>query len=243
MYCYLYDEFLQDNKRFEKELLQIENRLTDLGIAGKISRLALFRNAQEMIRDEIDKGTQTVVVVGNDDTIRKVVDVLADSGVTFGIIPIGSKNELARLMGIPNGVAACDVLSARRVETIDVGTVNGRRFIIGATITNFRAEVTCEGAYRIFPKNVGELEIQNLSEQWNPCGGYLQTIIRAPSKSKWYSFKKRQGESVLPMQSFTIQSEKPMSLLADGEEITGTRFDIAIEKMVLKVIAGKERFF
>ena len=33
MYCYLYDDFIQENKRFEKELLKIENRLTDLGIA------------------------------------------------------------------------------------------------------------------------------------------------------------------------------------------------------------------
>ena len=44
MYCYVYDEALQD-RRFERELAYIETRLTDLGIAGKIARLALFRDA------------------------------------------------------------------------------------------------------------------------------------------------------------------------------------------------------
>ena len=52
MYFYIYDEFVQ-NKRFEKELLQIENRLTDLGIAGKVARLALFRDVEETVRDEL----------------------------------------------------------------------------------------------------------------------------------------------------------------------------------------------
>ena len=47
MYCYLYDELIHDNKKYEKEVLRIENRLTDLGITGKTSRLALFRNGSQ----------------------------------------------------------------------------------------------------------------------------------------------------------------------------------------------------
>ena len=149
MYCYLYDEYIQENKRYERELLKIENRLTDLGIAGKISRLALFRNAEEMIRDEIERGVETVVVLGNDETVRKVIDVVADCEVVLGIIPIGPGNELARMMGVPEGVAACDILSARRIETIDVGTVNGRRFVTGLSVPDFHAELTCEDRFRI----------------------------------------------------------------------------------------------
>ncbi|MEK7615408.1 MAG: diacylglycerol kinase family protein, partial [Patescibacteria group bacterium] len=172
MYCYLYDEFIQENKRFERELLLIENRLTDLGIAGKISRLALFRNAEEMIRDEIDRGVQTVVVLGNDDTVRKVLDVISESDVVLGVIPFGPKNELARLLGIPQGVAACDVLSARRVEKIDMGTINGRKFITGISVPNFKAELMCnDGSYRIVATSAANLEIQNLAEVANPCDG------------------------------------------------------------------------
>ena len=68
-YYYVYDEFVQDPK-FERDLAQIETRLTDLGISGKIARLALFRDPTELIRDEVRKGAKTIVAVGNDVTFR-----------------------------------------------------------------------------------------------------------------------------------------------------------------------------
>lgn len=245
MYCYLYDEFIQENKRYERELLQIENRLTDLGIAGKISRLALFRNAEEMIRDEIDRGVQTVVVLGNDDTVRKLLDVISESDVVLGIIPIGPKNELARLLGIPSGLAACDVLSARRIEQIDVGTINGRKFITGVQVPNFRAELMCnDGKYRIHPTSQANLEIKNLADVTNPCDGLLEAVIHASVRRGWGPFSKRQQtNSVLPFKFLAIRSDKPIAAFADGEEMQGTRFDIGIEPLTLRVITGKQRAF
>lgn len=245
MYCYLYDEFIQENKRYERDLLQIENRLTDLGIAGKISRLALFRNAEEMIRDEIDHGVKTVVVLGNDDTVRKLLDVISESDVVLGIIPIGPKNELARLLGIPSGIEACDVLSARRIEQMDVGTINGKKFISGVRVPNFRAELMCnDGKYRIVPTSHADLEISNLADVTNPCDGILEATIRADVKTGWGPFSKHQStNSVLPFKFLAIRSEKPIIAFADGEEMEGTRFDIGIEPLVLRVIIGKQRVF
>ena len=247
MYCYIYDEFIQD-KRFERELLKIENRLTDLDIAGKVLRLALFRNAEEMIRDEVRRGVTTVVAVGNDVTVRKVLDAVADSGVTFGVIPLGNENDLAGLLGVPEGVAACDVLSARIVEQIDVGTINGRRFITGVSCPNFNAELSYEGNYRISPKCISELEIRNLCNQEtsdtnsDPCDGYLETIIRVANPSGWFR-RKRIGKSVLPTKNIAIRSDKPLAVFADGEELISTRFDIGIEPNLLKIITGRGRGF
>lgn len=247
MYCYIYDEFIQD-KRYERELVRIENRLTDLDISGKVLRLALFRNAEEMIRDEVRRGVSTVIAVGNDKTVRKVLDAVADSGVTFGMIPLGPDNSLARILGVPNGVAACDVLSARIIESIDIGTVNGRRFISGVSCKNFKAEITCEGKFRIAPKQTGELEIINLCAKEgdkslsDPCDGYLEVILKVAYPRGLFR-RRRIGKSVLPAQNFSIRSEKSMALFADGEEITGTRFDIGVEPNLLRVITGKARLF
>jgi len=245
MYCYLYDEYIQENKRFERELSKIENRLTDLGIAGKVSRLALFRNAEEMIRDEIERGVSTIVAVGNDETVRKVIDVVADSDVVLGIIPIGPHNELARLIGIPEGVDACDVLSARRVERIDLGTVNGRRFVTGLSMPNFHAEITCEDKFRVTAvARQAELEIRNLADVTDPRDGRFEAVIRAAVKKRWWHFGKTQlKESVLPMSSMAIRSDKPISLFVDGEEMQSIRFDIGIEPLMLRVITGKARVF
>jgi diacylglycerol kinase family enzyme len=251
VYYYIYDDFIQD-KRFEKEVQAVENRLTDLGIAGKIARLALFRDAEEMVRDEVGRGgVSTVVVVGNDETVRKVLDVITQSHVVFGLIPLGPKNTLAELLGVPSGVAACDVLSARIIETIDVGTINGRRFMTGVQIPEFSAEISCEERFRVYPQAQGSLEVWNLSSGMtnetatisNPCDGKLEAIIRTKLKSSFWSRKKARAESILPLSSFAIRSKDPITAYADGVEMTGTRFDISVEPMTLRVITGRGRQF
>ena len=88
MYFYIYDSFLHD-KRFERDLAAIETRLTDLGVSGKIGRLTPFVSARGLVRDEARRGAQTVVVVGNDATVAKVVEGLGEEKVTLGIIPVG----------------------------------------------------------------------------------------------------------------------------------------------------------
>ncbi len=251
MYYYIYDDFLGE-KRFEKEVQKVESRLTDLGIAGKIARLALFRNAENMIRDELRKGVETVVVVGNDETVRKVIDIVTESRVVFGIIPVGPKNEIARLLGVPEGVAACDVLSARIIETIDMGSVNGRRFISKLSMPSFSGEITCDDRYRVYPKEDGALEVWNLYEGSandqgavsNPCDGKLEVIIRTKSSSKLKLFgKKRAYESMIPLEAFAVRATDPMVLYADGEKMEATRFDINVEPKVLRAITGRNRRF
>ena len=251
MYLYIYDDYIQ-HKRFEKDLVQIENRLTDLGMEGKIARLALFRDAEEMIRDELRRGVSTVVAVGNDQTVRKVLDVVAEHQVTFGMIPIGTPDVLARVLGIPQGLAACDALSARIVETIDIGTVNGRRFITGVSVPNFRAQITCEGTFRVTPNKAGNLEVRNIAlgtsgtpAPADPRDGKLEAVLKVAIPSGWLGWfgRKRIGTSVVPTHSIAIRSEKPIQVFADGEQMEGTRFDIGIEPLTLKVITGRGRLF
>lgn len=250
MYCYVYDDFVSE-KRHEKELARIEHRLTDLGISGKVIRLALFRNAEEMIRDEITRGATTVVAIGNDDTVRKVIDVVADSGVVFALIPLGPNNTLATALGVPEGLSACDTLSARIVETLDVGTINGKRFVGGVSVPNFRAELMCDdGRYKIVPNRAGLLEILNISTSRlpeaivaNPHDGRLEAVLRVSVPKGWMQFRHETGESVVPFEALAIRSDHPISAFADGEELTGTRFDIGVEPGRFKVVIGRSRQF
>ncbi|MBU0646526.1 hypothetical protein KJ611_03600 [Patescibacteria group bacterium] len=250
MYYYIYDEFIQD-KRYEKELIRIENRLADLGITGKISRLALFRDPTEMIADEVSRGVSTVVAVGNDQTVRKIIDVVADQNVIFGLIPLGTPNNLAKLLGLPEGVPACDILSARSIETIDLGSVNGRRFISGLSVPNFSAEITYDGKFKIEPARPGTLEIRNLAGAEisretlaDPRDGLFETTIRVGLKKGWNFFKKQKyGESLLTSRRLAIRSREPISLIADGEEMIDKRFDIRMNPQPLQVITSRRRMF
>ncbi|OGL66929.1 hypothetical protein A2856_00285 [Candidatus Uhrbacteria bacterium RIFCSPHIGHO2_01_FULL_63_20] len=251
MYSYIYDEFVQSPK-FKKELDTIESRLTDLGMSGKVVRLALFRDPSDIIAGEVSRGLSTVVAVGNDETARRVLDVVAEyPGTTFGYIPLGTPTHLARLLGIPDGVEACDVLSGRIVETIDMGVVNGKRFLAGIASAKFDARITVSG-FRMRATSPGSLQVRNLAVGFvpspelvaDPRDGKLEAVLEVEERRGWNPFRKRRsGRSVLPFTHMEIDGDAPVTIVADGEEMTSDHFDISVEPKMLKVITGRGRMF
>ena len=128
MYLYLYDSFLNSSKH-TKMLARVEMRLTDLGIGGKIARLSPLKNIRELIKDEVKNGVKTVVAVGNDKTVIQIVNDIAEHAVTLGIIPVGKNNKIAAALGISGTDEACPILSARKLEKIDLGKANNTYFL------------------------------------------------------------------------------------------------------------------
>lgn len=80
---------------------------------------------------EIDR----VVLGGGDGTLNGAAAALRATGLPFGIIPLGTANDLARTLGIPSGIeAAARVAAAGRTRRIDLGEVNGVPFFNVASI-------------------------------------------------------------------------------------------------------------
>ncbi len=81
----------------------------------------------------IELGTDfdVIVSVGGDGTINEVINGLPDLNKPLGMIPIGTGNDFARSCCVPLGdvPAAIDVLLAGDIRKLDVGEVNGHRFI------------------------------------------------------------------------------------------------------------------
>lgn len=76
-----------------------------------------------------------VVVGGGDGTLGRMAGILADKGSTLGILPLGTRNHLARELGIPldiPGAAALIASGSRR--KIDLARVNGQAFVNNASI-------------------------------------------------------------------------------------------------------------
>ncbi len=70
------------------------------------------------------------VVMSGDGLIGAVGGALARSDAALGIIPGGRGNDLARVLGIPTEISgAVRVLADGYERTIDVGEVNGKRFL------------------------------------------------------------------------------------------------------------------
>ncbi|HXV53561.1 MAG TPA: diacylglycerol kinase family protein [Solirubrobacterales bacterium] len=72
----------------------------------------------------------TPVVISGDGLIGQIGGALAGTGATMGVIPGGRGNDFARVLGIPDDPAgAVAALAGGASREIDVGEVNGRRFL------------------------------------------------------------------------------------------------------------------
>jgi len=88
------------------------------------------------LRDGVERalraaeGGEVPVVVSGDGLVGAVGGALAGSDTPLGIVPGGRGNDLARVLGIPvEPEAAVAALCAGETRRIDVGEVNGERFL------------------------------------------------------------------------------------------------------------------
>ncbi|WP_425229702.1 diacylglycerol/lipid kinase family protein [Sphingomonas sp.] len=80
-------------------------------------------------------GRRLVVVGGGDGTLGTAAGELAKSGATLGILPLGTRNHLARDLGIPDDLGeAAKLIASGSVRRIDLARVNGHAFVNNASI-------------------------------------------------------------------------------------------------------------
>ena len=52
-----------------------------------------------VIKESVDSGIDTLIAVGGDGLINQAVNVLAETDVVLGVIPVGTGNDFARSLG------------------------------------------------------------------------------------------------------------------------------------------------
>jgi len=253
MYVYLYDNFLK-HKRYETILKAIETRLTDYGIAGKIIRLQQYATSEILVQDEIRRGAKTMVIVGNDATFGRVLSYVASHDISFGFIPVGQDNSIARVLGIPIGIEACDILARRRRLRLDVGWVNNRYFISQLHIPPSDISITYDERFHVSSESGKmELVVCNLKPfVWtgkgkryvaHPQDGKLEAFVRPVIKSRFFGKEVFEEPSIFPFEEMTITSNKAFSVEADGKKTKEIKITIRLAKSRIDMVVGKERKF
>jgi diacylglycerol kinase (ATP) len=93
------------------------------------------------------EGYDHVYVAGGDGTLNEVVNGVASvpgalERVTFGLLPLGTGNDFAHALGIPENLeGALEVLAEGRVAEIDLGRLDDRCFV-NVSAGGFVAEVS-----------------------------------------------------------------------------------------------------
>lgn len=76
-----------------------------------------------------------VIVGGGDGTVSCAAAPVIDAGLPLGVLPLGTANDFARTLGLPQDpVGAAAVIAAGRTRRVDVGDVNGMPFLNVASI-------------------------------------------------------------------------------------------------------------
>lgn len=92
------------------------------------------------VRRAIERGTDTVLVVGGDGMVNTIGSELVNTDVRLGVVPAGSGNGFARHFKIPlQPIAAAQALLEGYTAPIDVGRVNERLFFVTCSMA-------CDGA-------------------------------------------------------------------------------------------------
>jgi diacylglycerol kinase family enzyme len=96
-------------------------------------------HATEIGREARDGGYDIVVAFGGDGTLNEVANGLTGTDVPVSVLPGGSTNVVCRTLGIPNDVVDATehllgLADDFRPRRIDLGDVNGRRFVFSCGI-------------------------------------------------------------------------------------------------------------
>jgi len=244
MHVYIYDEYLNKSK-YNKAINRMEIRLTDLGLNGKIIRLGGIKNIKGTIQNEVRLGAKTIIAVGNNQTINKIIGSIIDTEIygdfqkktLLGIIPIGDDNTIAASFGIKNEEEACNILLARRVEKIDLGLVGHHYFLNQATIRSAGTKIDIDD-YSLEIAEKGEVRIINLLSDdkekinSNPHDGRLELLIRT----------RKRDQTFLTVKKITVTNPQE-KLVVDGIVEIDTPVEIGIMQNKVNVIVGKDRMF
>lgn len=255
MHVYIYDDFLSNGK-YDNLLAKIETRITDLGLNGKIIRLGVMKSLNSAVDNELKRGAKTITAVGNDATINKVLNAVIlsemNSGINYnvpiGIIPVGDKlNSISQRLGIKNGEYACDTLSARRVDKIDVIKANDYYFLSHAYIESKNTFIEIEGKYSIEIDENGQIEIINIplgrnKEKHLPNDGLAELMITTQTKTGIFKTKTETNHSIFIIKKIII-ANKNNPLLVDDSLNIKTPVEINVIKKRIGVIIGRERVF
>lgn len=259
MHVYLYDPILNE-KKYQSNIARIETRLTDLGLNGKIIRLGVLQSISNAIETDLKNKANTIVVVGGVDLLNKTINILARasrmnplfSNIPIGFIPINEKNnDVGGFLGIKPLAEACDVLSGRRIQTLDLGLINNEYFFTYSTIPTTGTVLEIDKSYSVEITESGNIYVINL-----PVGLKLSDEIKTNAKDEklelFIQTKKNQrllrlqqgnkNNSIITFKNLRIVNPK-LSIVVDQSKNIKTPVDLTIAKEKVNLIIGKNRSF
>lgn len=136
---------------------RLRDKLQALAGAAAVRPTGGPGDARAMAALAVKEGYETVVAAGGDGTINEVVNGLAGSNVTLGLLPVGTMNLFAAELGVPSNrlKLGWEIIQGGCTKAVDVAQANMHSFVQLAGV-GFDAQAVA-GVDWQFKKNFGPL--------------------------------------------------------------------------------------
>lgn len=123
----------------------VEHQLARSGLAFDFVATSAPGDAERLAQTAHTQGYGAVVAAGGDGTINEIVNGLRHSALPLGLIPLGTGNDLAKMIGLRPNDSATAIARLRLAQpcAIDFGLANNRAFVNGMGI-GFDAAIAVE---------------------------------------------------------------------------------------------------
>ncbi len=122
------------SRRGQETLVEAVSQLQALGFELYEESTEKPEQLPDIIRSYRDR-VDLVIIGGGDGTLNAAIEGLVDTQLPLGILPLGTANDLARTLHIPQSIPkACEVISMGSCQRIDLGKVNDKHFFNVASL-------------------------------------------------------------------------------------------------------------
>ena len=112
------------NEKRRAQIEQIAELLSGYGSDVHLQETLSAHSAGQQAADAVAAGFDTFLVCGGDGTIFQVIQGLAGSGATLGVLPFGTGNVIAQNLHMPrNPIAAARLLIDAKTREVSLGEV------------------------------------------------------------------------------------------------------------------------
>lgn len=133
-------------------------------LAGKIKQLGIkysscftqrVGHGTELAKEAVKSGFRKIFVVGGDGALNEVVNGIDLNETTIGVIPTGSGNDLAKMLGIKSISDGLNSLQCQKPKTIDLGRALGCLFVNNLGVGIDALVASYQKRFKVFKGNLG----------------------------------------------------------------------------------------
>ena len=122
----------------ERTFFQALDRLQELGVPiGVTYAIRDPARLPETVREVLADGSgyRFLILGGGDGSVSSVVDFLAHHDTPLGLLPLGTANDFARTLGIPQDIeGACKTIAEGKLVDIDLGLAGDNYYVNVASV-------------------------------------------------------------------------------------------------------------